>query len=357
MALRQIIRLLFVILIHVVFNCGINAQSIIKRIQPKSNYCLFLNIDSQYYQPGASGTNCVWNFQGIQSTDSIKLFYIDAKLTPYHVYFPESNLAMTSDFLMFNYFKFDSTGYYQLGDMGYNSALKRGEYQCFKKAETMLKFPMHYKDSFEKSNYRFMDFCKYKNAQSTYTKKIIDAYGTLIINQDTFYNTLRTYEYCEFNDSIYNFNKDKSLQLQLLSSKYQWYADNIQAPLLSLEKNIRHLNHQTVEYVNNSMLLKADTSLTPHSTLTNLMHFNDSSKTYELMSFEIPKGESISVDLYMLNYKVPYKTFLFPNQTDALFSTFEFEYKDVHLKVPKGQVVEFRMKGKKPYSSFYLMIE
>ena len=333
------------------------AQTVIKTIQPKSNYCLFLSIDSQYYQTGASGSNCVWNFQGIQSTDSIELYYIDAKLTPYHTYFPEANLAMTSDFLMFNFFKFDSTGYYQLGDMGYNSALKRGEYQCFKKAETMLKFPMHYRDSFETMNHRFIDFCKYNNAQSTYTKKTIDAYGTLIINQDTFYNTLRTFEYCEFNDSIYNFNKSKSLILQLISSKYQWFTEDIQAPLLSLEKNIRQFNQQTVEYVNNSMLRHDNATQTHKSILTNRMHFNDSSSTYELMSLEIPKGESVSIELYMLNYEVPYKTFLFPNKTDALFSTFEFQYKDVHNKVPKGQVVEFRIKGKKPYSSFYLMIE
>ena len=345
----------FIILILFVSGLTIKAQTTISSIKPNTVCHQFLSLDSLYFQSGASGPNCIWNFQNINSLDSFELHYIDVKQTPYYQYFPEANLAMSSDFLLFNYFKFDSSGYYELGQMGYNADKNNGEYSKYKSPAIVLQYPLQYGDSFQSKDYKIQDFCKYTFSNDINTQKKIDGYGTLILNKDTFLNTLRIVEVSNQIDSIFTYGKSKSLIVQKSTLAYQWFSNTINAPLLTLQKNTRIMNKDTVVYMNNSMYSKGLPQADAFKQFSPILIDNQSANTYDIQFIADNNNDAITVELFQLNYPKPFRQFDFEPTSTKSNRTISIAKDAISKSTPTGQVIELRIKSQHLNKSLYLM--
>jgi len=256
---------------------------------------LFINIDSSFYQPGVSGKNCRWDFSKIVRRDSTYLYYVDAKQTPYHEYFNFANVAMTTDYQIFDYFKFNTTGYFAFGSMGYEASEGKPKYSHLLHEEPMLQFPLQLDDSFSSENMRISEHLgPYTNYQSIHTNIKADAFGTLILGSDTFYNTIRINEKTIYNDSFDD--GQRFILSKQLQNKYQWFTNGIEAPLLSLDQTIRVFRGDSTVFVNNSMV-GIEPSKDFKNPFSDYLVFNKELNQYEI-HLEVPNDQKLSVSIH-----------------------------------------------------------
>lgn len=274
----------YYLLISFVTFCTFNASAQVQINQSVSptigSRTLFISIDSAFYKPGNSGPNAVWNFTDIIRRDSTYLYYVDARKTPYSEYFKWANIAMTIDHQIFDYFKFDPSGYFAFGSMGIDGIGAQRKYSHLFHEEPMLQFPMSLGDSLLTQNQRISEYIgSFTNYQSMLTAVKADAYGTLILGKDTFYNTLRIHESAIYNDSFSN--GQRSVKSKQIQEKYQWYCNGIQAPLLSLDQTIRVFRGDSTVIVSNSMSDSRDQSAFKNPFPVRLA-FNQNENVYEI---------------------------------------------------------------------------
>jgi hypothetical protein len=331
------------------------AQTPIQSIHPSKAPTLFLSIDSQYFHHIDCQKNCEWVFNNIPAIDSTYLYYIDPSQTPYHTYFQGATVAMTTDYQMFSYFKFDSSGYYELGQMGYDTYKSNGEYSKYKSAAIVLQYPLQYGDSFQSKDYKTQDFCKYTFSNIINTNKKIDAYGTLILNKDTFKQTLRIKEETKRIDSVFTYGKNKNFIIKKAIESYQWYSKTINAPLLTLQKNTYILNGDTVVYMHNSMYSKGLPQADAFYQFSPILSYNENSNAYEITIKATKNNDTVNIALFQQNYPTAFRNYNFTT-TATKTSTFSIAKEDIFNSTPIGQIVEFRIKSKHTDKSLYLLI-
>jgi hypothetical protein len=355
---------IFVLLISSFVPSSLTAQVVLnKSIAPAiGSRTLFISIDSAFYKPGPSGENCTWNFSDIIRRDSTYLYYLDAKQTPYHNYFNFANIAMTTDHQNFDYFKFDDHGYYNFGSMGYEPNEGSKTYSHLFHEDPMLKFPMQMGDSFNTENKRISEYIgTFTNHQSIQTKVIADAYGTLILGKDTFHNTLRIHESTVFNDSFSN--GDRIVLSKQILNKYQWYCNGIQAPLLSLDQNMRVYKGDSSIRCNNS-ISGIEKNVGFENPFAFRLVYNKTTDVFEI-HFESDRDQKINIQVNCSscldaskqknkrNMKNP-NAYVFDAKQGA--NVLSLKSSEVKVNSMAGEVIEFLIEGDSFQELLYLLV-
>ena len=360
---QSIKKIIFLILICIFAHSNLTAQvELNKSIAPAiGSRSLFVNIDSALYRPGARGENCTWDFGDIIRRDSTYLYYLDAKQTPYHAYFNFANIAMTTDHQNFDFFKFDDNGYYSSGSMGYEPENNKRICSHFYQEEPMLKFPLQMGDSFNSENKFISNYIgSFTNHQRSQTKIKADAYGTLILGNDTFRQTLRIHETSVFNDSFSN--GERSVLSKQIYSRYQWYCNGIQAPLLSLGQTIRVFRGDSSIINNNSItVLEKDAAF--KNPFPMRLVYNRSTDAYEIY-FESDRDQKINVQVNCSscldaskqknkrNLKNPNAYVFAAKQGPNVLS---LKSSEVKVNSMAGEVIEFLIEGDSFQEFLYLL--
>jgi hypothetical protein len=361
---QSIKKIIFTILISIFIHSNLSAQVVLnKSIAPSiGSRSLFVNIDSAFYQPGASGANCIWNFSDIIRRDSTYLYYVDAKQTPYHAYYNFANIAMTTDHQNFDYFKFDDNGYYTNGSMGYEPENGKRIYSHFYQEEPMLKFPLQLGDSFNSENKFISNYIgTFTNHQRSKTKIKADAYGTLILGIDTFRQTIRIHETSVFNDSFSN-GEWSVLSKQILN-KYQWYCNGIQAPLLSLGQTIRVFRGDSSTINNNSIAVVEKDAAFKNPFPIRLV-YNKTTDAYEIY-LDSDKDQKINVQVNCsscLDASKQKNKREMKNPNAYVFAAkqgpnvLNLKSSEVKVNSMAGEVIEFLIEGDSFQELLYLLI-
>ena len=323
---------------------------------------LFINIDSSFYQPGVSGGNRLWDFSNVIRRDSTYLYYVDAKQTPYHSYFNFANVAMTTDYQNYDYFKFDKSGYFAFGSMGYEASEGNPKYSHPLHEEPMLQFPLQFGDSFTSENMRIAEYLgPYTNYQSIHTNVKADAFGTLILGRDTFYNTIRINEKTIYNDSFDN--GQRFILSKQLQNKYQWFTNGITAPLLTLNQTIRVYKGDSTIFVDNSMV-GIEQSADFKNPFSDYLVFNQTMNQYEL-HIDVPNDQKLSVSIHCqgcLKDKKPSKGYNKTAKNKQIFevrkgpNVLSLAATDVKKDFMLGEPIEFIIEGDSLFKVLYLLI-
>lgn len=187
-----------------------------------------------------SGENIFWDFSDLDYlVDSSRLGYLSVEETPYAYLFPNANIAMTFDKEEYQYFKFDDKGYRILGSYAIDKNLGTGVHEVNEDRYYQNTFPMTYgqSNSYTSSDYmEIIDFLLIDEQHSI--SSIVDAYGTLIVDKDTFYNVLRVKEIGLREGEVIPIHPEsKAGNMRNEYVRYQWWADNYKIPILSISEN------------------------------------------------------------------------------------------------------------------------
>lgn len=239
------------------FSTPLIAQPVIDAsINPKADASFqFITFDTGMHNPGAAGPNQVWDFSKINCVDTNTLSYLDPSFTPYAEYFEGGNMAMTSDKESFQYFHFDEKGYRVLGNMGYRPDYETFVTTFYEKPEIMLKYPIRYQSEISHENSRVMNYEGYFEIYTSIaTYYIADAFGKLILPNTTIANVLRLKIETVYKDSLTN--GERYALFTQNETRYQWFAAEIAAPVLTIEKTERVDNEgNSKAYYDNTLAL------------------------------------------------------------------------------------------------------
>lgn len=288
----------FLILCLLLFSTSIsNAQPVINlSIVPKpGSSAVFAGCDSTAFLPGSSGANQIWDFTYLKPIDTTRLYYMKPDETPYASFYPEANVAMTADNLVFDYFNFSDEAYYSLGSMGYNADNGTSKMTRYGKPEQVLRFPLINGVDFESKNTRTSLYIgRFRVDQHIESRSVVDGYGTLMLPGMTYKDAVRTVQTAEWRDSI---SKDGRFMLQIQSElKYQWFVNGVSAPLLTISKDIQLYKGDTFEQTDHQMAMGGYDSAFLQKTLPFGVRIAQNEAGYQLNAY-LKQAGTITIDI------------------------------------------------------------
>jgi len=174
---------------------------------------------AKYAEEGKSGANMTWDFSGLVQSGNLTSHMIDPSTTPKGSLVNDANLALVEDANIF-YFKVSSDGMEQYGTASGNSL------STFIEPFVKIQYPFSFGD-IASGNYsaNMVPVTACSNSNGSF-KVEGDAWGTLILPNGVYHNTLRVKQTRTFNVADTS-NKEIT---------YRWYGSSVRYPLMVIIK-------------------------------------------------------------------------------------------------------------------------
>jgi hypothetical protein len=178
---------------------------------------------------GKGGPNAFWDFSGlVQNGKNLTSYMMEPSATEKGLSMDPSTLALKENENIF-YFKVSSTGTEHFGSYGGGAFIK------FSKPFVKMKYPLTYGDVYS-GDYSGMQESGNSNIPISGTYQVeADAYGTLILPNGVYNNTLRVKQ-----TLLYSYNHSGA---EIKEVTYRWYSFSVRYPLLVIIKY--EMNGQT----------------------------------------------------------------------------------------------------------------
>jgi hypothetical protein len=208
----------------------------------------FMIQDLNTIELSASGPEQFWDYFLLddQSNDTLSILKVDE--TPYAEYFPQAEIALTSNFEKFYYESLEPEGVKIMGLSIINPIDSSVEIIPYEFEGIAIPFPLNYLDSYT-FNYAFNQYLSPQNGiipgsdDSTWIRSRVsididvDAHGMLTIPAGTF-DALRLKQVSEKTDSVFIYNELQEWEYFNIytetSNTYLFYTKNIGASLLTI---------------------------------------------------------------------------------------------------------------------------
>jgi hypothetical protein len=208
----------------------------------------FMLEDLNSVEISAAGAAQFWDYFLLsdQSNDTLSILKVDQ--TPYAEYFPQAEIALTSNFEKYYYESLEPEGVKILGLSIINPIDTSVTIIPYEFEGIALPFPLNYEDSYS-FNYAFNQYVSPQDGiipgsdDSTWIRSRVnidievDAYGTLTVPAGTF-DVLRLKQISEKTDSVFIFNELQEWEYFNIynesSNTYLFYTKNIGASLLTI---------------------------------------------------------------------------------------------------------------------------
>lgn len=180
--------------------------------------------------PGSPGPNQTWDFTSFSEDETEAIEFILPSSTPFPNYFPDANMALTTDDTTYNYMKVTASSWTYIGGAG---QIDGSIFTFNNEPEAIVvNFPVNYGDQFsqEYSHTTYLSFgedsVKFKNSVSSTDD--VDSWGSVSTPSGT-YDALRVKTEETQTDSIW-FKFGGTWMLKDASStsfnSYSWYTDH-----------------------------------------------------------------------------------------------------------------------------------
>jgi hypothetical protein len=208
----------------------------------------FMLQDLNTIEISAAGPDQFWDYFLLsdQSNDTLSILKVDE--TPYVEFFPQAEIALTSNFEKFYYESLEPEGVKIMGLSIINPIDTSVTIIPYEFEGIALPFPLNYEDSYT-FNYAFNQYLSPQDGiipgsdDSTWIRSRVnididvDAFGTLTVPAGTF-EVLRLKQISEKTDSVYIFNELQEWEYFNIynesSNTYLFYTKNIGASLLTI---------------------------------------------------------------------------------------------------------------------------
>jgi hypothetical protein len=246
------LKLLIIVILHLLAICGAMGQITLE-------YSDYHKFDNKYYrgfmlqdlntiQVSSAGPDQFWDYFLLsnQSNDTLSILKVDE--TPYAEFFPQAEIALTSNFDKFYYESLEPEGVKILGLSIINPIDTSVTIIPYELEGIAIPFPLNYGDNYS-FNYAFNEYLSPQGGiipgseDSTWIRSHVnididvDAFGTLTVPAGTF-EALRLKQTSEKIDSVFIYNELQEWEYFNIytesSNTYLFYTKNIGASLLTI---------------------------------------------------------------------------------------------------------------------------